>query len=93
MAASGNAEHLEAIRKQRVIDRQAYKKKLLRESFQQDLGENPNLIGTEKQYNTSYDREVDLMRKVGSPPGIPKSSPNPHNAAAVDSYIATISAV
>lgn len=65
MACSGINEHKEGCRKQRVLDRAAYARKLLMEGHQaqpavaqQRVEEDPEAPG--------------YMRKMGSPPGIPR---------------------
>ncbi|KAL5005869.1 hypothetical protein ScPMuIL_017027 [Solemya velum] len=67
MAACGIAEHHEARRRQSQAERKSYKTKILIDTLQQKIGESPP---------SSYDQEVEYIRKVGSPPGASMSHPS-----------------
>ncbi|KAH3754045.1 uncharacterized protein LOC127848930 [Dreissena polymorpha] len=70
MAASGIAEHNEARRKERLMQKIAFKKKTLAKSLQEQYGDNPDMLaminGTQPD---TYERELNQSRKSGSPPG------------------------
>ncbi|KAL4216922.1 hypothetical protein ACF0H5_023382 [Mactra antiquata] len=84
MAASGIAEHNEARRKERTMQRNAFRQKYIRETLQNEFGDNPDLMGTTNLYPTgdTYVDEINQMRSMGSPPG--KAGSSRHDAASVD---------
>ncbi|ESO98069.1 hypothetical protein LOTGIDRAFT_239111 [Lottia gigantea] len=67
MAASGINEHHEARRKQRFIDMKALHKEQMKNLYDSD----PEFaMASAMKPQSSYDCQVDGVRKVGSPPGI-----------------------
>ncbi|XP_060599507.1 uncharacterized protein LOC132753102 [Ruditapes philippinarum] len=83
MAASGIAEHNEARRKERSMQKRAYQQKILMSQMAEEFGDNPDLVGAAMGSNRdTYISEVNQTRRSGSPPGQPGSSR--HDAAYVD---------
>lgn len=86
MAASGIAEHNEARRKERNMQRIAFKKKALLNNLREEFGDNPDLMGLGAgqtgSHRDTYEQEVHQSRKIGSPPG--HAGTDRHDAAYVD---------
>lgn len=80
MAASGIAEHNEARRKERVMQKRAFKQKTLMAQLGDEFGNCPDFVGS--GVRDSYIEEVNQTRKTGSPPG--HVSDARHDAAYVD---------
>ncbi|XP_045178614.2 uncharacterized protein LOC123538518 [Mercenaria mercenaria] len=84
MAASGIAEHNEARRKERTMQKRAFTQKLMMSQLQEEFGDNPDLVGayTLEANKDTYTAEVNQTRRSGSPPGYAGSAR--HDAAFVD---------
>ncbi|XP_052812659.1 uncharacterized protein LOC128240179 [Mya arenaria] len=83
MAASGIAEHNEARRKERSMQRLAFKKQALGKSLRDHYGDNADLLGMGPDaVRDTYVQEVQQSQRSGSPPG--RAGSNRHDPQYVD---------